>query len=100
MVEKYKDTFWRLVLVLAMSFVMSLMLFIPANAADYNCGAYGRGTYNNGQVCAAATSEEEASEEGDIVNTGQAMSIAIPALALIAGTAMLYRLSRKKKTNR
>lgn len=89
MVEKYKQTIWRLLLVLSMSFVMSLMLFMPAQAAEYNCGAYGAGTYDNGQVCATTTEE--------VADTGQPLAFIIPALAILAGVAMLYRLSRNRK---
>lgn len=99
MVEKYKETIWRLFLILAMAFVLSLMLFVPAKAADYNCGAYGGGNYNEGQVCASITGSESGDAGGGLVSTGQALSIAIPAFAIIAGTVMLYRLNRKKKTN-
>lgn len=91
--EKYKQTIVRLALVAAMSFVLSLMLFTPVGAADYNCGTYGAGAYNEGQVCAAATDEDD----GGLSNTGQALNYIIPALAILAGTIMLYRLSRKKK---
>lgn len=93
MIEKYKQTLWRLALVAMISFVLSLMLFSPAKAADYNCGAYGAGAYNEGQVCAATTEDD-----GGLANTGErVLSFLIPALLILAGTVMLYRLSRKKK---
>ena len=86
--EKYKQKLLRLALVAAMSFVLSLMLFSPAHAAEYNCGAYGAGAYAEGAVCA----------DSEVADTGQnAWTFVIPALAILAGTAMLYRLSRKRK---
>jgi hypothetical protein len=96
--EKHKQTLVRLALVAAMSFILSLMLFSPARAAEYGCGAYGRGAYDNGQVCAAATTPDE-EDGGGLGNTGQALSYIIPALAILAGTIMLYRLSRKRKAS-
>jgi hypothetical protein len=93
--EKYKQTIIRLVLVAVMSFTLSLMLFMPAQAAEYNCGAYGRAKYDSGQVCAATTDPE--SEEGGLANTGQALSIAIPALMIVAGTALLFKTRKHAK---
>lgn len=89
MIEKYKQSIWRMCLVLAMSFVLALMMFMPTQAAEYNCGAYGAGNYNDGQVCASTTEE--------VADTGQPLAFIIPALAILAGVAMLYKLSRNRK---
>ncbi len=100
--EKYRQTLWRLALVAAMSFVLSLMFFAPVNAANYDCGAYGAGAYGEGQVCGStsepSTPPPTTSDGGGLINTGQALSIAIPAFMIIAGTIMLFRLNRKRKT--
>lgn len=98
--EKYKDTLIRLALVAAMSFVMALMLFLPVSAADYDCGAYGAGAFGEGQVCGSTsnpTTPPTTSNDDGLINTGQALSIAIPALMILIGTIMLYRLNRKRK---
>lgn len=94
MFEKYKPKIIRLFLVGALSFVMALMMFMPASAADYSCGAYGRGTYDNGAVCASTTT----GSDSGLVNTGQALLIAVPAGMIVVGTFLLYRLSRKRKS--
>lgn len=49
--EKYKETLLRLALVTSMAFLLSFMLFSPANAEEYDCGAYGAGGYGVGQIC-------------------------------------------------
>lgn len=98
--EKYKDTLVRLALVAAMSFVMALMLFLPASAADYDCGAYGAGSFGEGQVCGSTSAPANPPAEDDLINTGQALSIAIPAFMIIVGTIMLYRLNRKRGASR
>lgn len=99
--EKYKETLIRLALVAAMSFVMALMLFLPVSAADYDCGAYGAGAFGEGQVCGSTTNPTTppptTSNDDGLINTGQALSIAIPAFMIIVGTIMLYRLNRKRK---
>lgn len=80
---------------------MSLMLFLPVSAADYDCAAYGAGTYGEAQVCGVASQQPTPPPAGGagLINTGQTLSVAIPALMIVAGTAMLYRLNRKQKTN-
>jgi hypothetical protein len=92
MVEKYKQKLIRLALVAALSFALSLIMFRPAQAAEYNCGAYGRGAYDSGQVCGAATADDD----GSLVDTGQALAIAVPATMILAGTVMLFRVHRNK----
>lgn len=111
--EKYKDTIIRLALVAAMSFVMAIMLFMPVSAADYNCGAYGAGSYNNGTCVDNGGTDPNnpgpngqgqtgqngggtGLKNGGLINTGQALSIAIPAVMILLGTFMLYRLGRKR----
>jgi hypothetical protein len=91
--EKYKQRLWQLMLVTLIAFALSLILFRPAQAADYNCGAYGRGAYDSGQVCGAATTDDD----GSLVNTGQALAIAVPATMILAGTIMLFRVRRKSR---
>ena len=62
-------------------------------AADYNCGAYGAGTYDNGGVCGAATTDD------GLVNTGQALAVGVPALMILAGTVLLFRVRKKRHTH-
>lgn len=93
--EKYKQTLIRLALVAAMSFVLSIMLFRPASAADYNCGAYGAGTYDNGAVCAATTP----ADSGGLTNTGQALAYGIPAGMILTGTIALFKTRKSRKSN-
>lgn len=95
---KYKETLIRLALVAAMSFVMALMLFMPASAENYDCAAYGAGAYGEAQVCGAATPETPpATDRPGLINTGQMLSAIIPASMITAGTIMLYRLNRRQK---
>lgn len=62
--------------------------------AQYDCGAYGTSTYNNGQVCAAQTT-------GPLANTG--LDVLVPLgsglLILVVALVLLLRtLRRSSKT--
>lgn len=88
----HKQYIKRFLAGLGVSLALMLAVVTPAFAADYNCGAYGAGTYDNGSVCAATTDD-------GLVNTGQALSLAIPAALILAGTIMLFRVRRKVRNS-
>lgn len=100
---------WKLIMVLqkykkltrfvAGAFAALILSFssVPVFAAEYNCGAYGRGTYDSGQVCAATTD----GGGGGLANTGEkVLPFVIPAVLILAGTALLFRSRRRMKQRR
>jgi hypothetical protein len=83
----------KIIAFIILTLALVLASVSPALAADYNCGAYGAGAYDSGSVCGAATTDGG----GGLVNTGQALSLAIPAILILLGTIMLFRVRRKVK---
>jgi LPXTG-motif cell wall-anchored protein len=94
--------------------------YLPVTfAADYNCGAYGSGAFNNGQVCAATTNTtntptsggtntsttsgsggSNGNAGGSLANTG--MQVILPltlGIALITGAVVLF-FRKPRKTDR
>lgn len=61
--------------------------------AQYDCGAYGANTYNNGQVCAATTIN------GGLANTG--LDVMVPLgtglVIIVAAVVLLARALRTRK---
>jgi len=74
----------------ALAFTFATTSIHTVHAADYNCGAYSAGAYSAGSVCGAATGTDDG-----LVNTGQALAIGIPAVMILAGTILLFRLRKK-----
>jgi len=84
----------RFLVTVCLAIALVFALAVPALAADYNCGAYGAGAYDNGSICGATTTESG----GGLSNTGQqVLAIAIPAGLIIIGTILLLRVRRKSK---
>ncbi|HTE57258.1 MAG TPA: hypothetical protein VK694_00790 [Verrucomicrobiae bacterium] len=90
-VATHKQSIKRFLAGLGVTLALMLAVVTPAFAADYNCGAYGAGTYDNGAVCGTATTDD------GLVNTGQALSLVIPAALILLGTLMLFRVRRKAR---
>lgn len=74
------------------AFSLSVTLSSPVSA-QYDCGSYGYSTYGNQQDCGGASG----SSGGGLSNTGEALSIIIPAVLVVIGSAGLYKASRKTK---
>ena len=93
MVLKYKAIV-RFIAGAFAALVLMLTSTVPALAANYNCGAYSAGSYDNGSGCAAAT----APADGGLVNTGERiLAFVIPAALILAGTILLLRSRRRMK---
>ncbi len=76
----------RLLLSVLLVAGLCLSWTLPARADDYDCGAYGMGTYQ-GNVC-AATAEE-------LTNTGQPLwHFIVPAVLILIGVVWLLRTRR------
>jgi hypothetical protein len=87
--EKFKQKLWQGVLIGLLSMVLSFVMFLPASAADYNCGAYGAGAY---QSSACGTD--------GLSDTGQPVwQILIAAGLILAGVYLIIR-SRKNMKSR
>lgn len=94
MVFRKHKTVTRFIAAALTALTLTLTSTVPALAATYNCGAYGRGTYDNGTVCAATT------DDGGLVNTGEKiLPFAIPAVLILAGTGLLFYSRRRMKRN-
>ncbi len=95
---KHKTSIIQLILITLVAISMMFVTFSTVSAANYNCGAYGAGSYNNG-TCTTENAPESNNESG-LINTCQALSIAIPAILILVGTTSLYVLSKKRKTHK
>lgn len=63
--------------------------------AQYDCGAYGASTYQNGQVCGASTGQN-----GGLANTGLDIIAPLAAgLVLIVVAAILLARNLRKSTS-
>lgn len=74
-------------------------IFPHSFAASYDCGTYGAGGYNQGQVCGASTVNGSAggTSGGGLVNTG--VHVVLPILigvALIVTAVVLFIRKPKK----
>lgn len=82
--------------------------YLPVTfAANYNCGTYGSGAFNNGQVCAATTNTSTTNGNaggngsgGSLANTG--MQVILPlTLGIVLITAAIVLFFRKpRKANK
>lgn len=70
-------------------------------AADYDCSAYGAGSYNVGQVCGASTTSGSSSgtSGGGLVNTGVHVVLPIVlGLGLIVAAVILFVRKPKRQS--
>lgn len=87
-----KNIFIRTIVTLFAVVALAITPVLSVRAQEYNCGAYGAGEYGQG-VCAAATEEEDDS----LSDTGQKLSVLVPALLILGGTVLLFRSRKKMK---
>ena len=67
-------------------------------AANYDCGAYGSGTYNQGQVCGASTTgSSSGTSGGGLVDTGVHVVLPIVLGLAIIVTAIVLFVRKPKK---
>ena len=97
-IASYKKLCVKIMLAFVAAVLSILLSVAPAKAAEYNCGDYGAGTYQN-NVCGASTdSSGGGGNGGGLVDTGQSIWLILLAVLLIlAGTIMLYCTRKKMK---
>lgn len=95
----FKKRLITFVSAVAMAVTLFASVPLPAHAAEYTCGAYGRGAYDRGNCQTASTNPDAGGGSGGLDTTGQALTIALPALAILGGTVLLFR-TRKKMRDR
>lgn len=83
---KFKQKIASSLATLVVAFSALFVFTAPAYAQRYDCGTYGADSFSAVQDCS----------DGELNNTGEALKYAIPALLVIGGVVILYRLNRKK----
>ncbi len=68
-------------------------MFYTNFAADYNCAAYGAGSYNSNQSCESLTNSGALADTGTSVVVGVTGGVLLVAIAAV----MLFTLRHKKK---
>lgn len=80
---------------------MSIVKHTFKFAADYNCGAYGAGTYQNG-ICGTSPADSSGSASGGLAETGYDVLLPIfLGIALVIASAIYFakRWLRKRRQN-
>lgn len=93
MVAQYKSFLHKISLAFVAIVLAIIIAVVPVKAAEYNCGTYSAGVYQN-NVCGASTTTDDTS----LANTGQSIwPILLAVLLILIGTIMLYRTRKKMK---
>ena len=66
--------------------------FYTKFAAEYNCGAYGAGTYDSQQVCGT--------DSGSLANTGTNVVVGITGGVLLIAVAIVILFTTRRKKNK
>lgn len=96
MVTAIRQKVFQIVTTTLAVLVLSFSFAPLALAADYNCGAYGAGAYDEGGACGTSTTPGGDGDDG-LVNTGQALAFGIPAVLILVGTLSLFKLRKSAK---